>query len=139
MEQYVPKTEYFDSFTMNGTEIIPQGKGKEQLSSHYKALTVDPKHQFVLNGLLNTSLFYWWFVVWSDGRDLLKQNITNFPIDLNIFPESLAQRMKSLVLELMQSYEDNSNIKLNTRKDGKYCIRIKEIIPKSVQNQLLTK
>ena len=30
----------------------------------------------------------------------------------------------------MQSYFDNSNIKMNTRANGSYCIRIREILPK---------
>ncbi len=129
MEENVPKTEYYKDFRMNGAEIVPQGKGLQRLSSHYKALRVDSNCKYIVNGLLNTSLFYWWFVTWSDGRDLLKQHITSFPIDLNIFPDSLKQKMACLVTELMQSYDDNSNIRLNTRKNGTYCISIKEIIP----------
>jgi type I restriction-modification system DNA methylase subunit len=134
MEQFVPKTEYFEGFIMNGNEIIPQGKGKERLSSHYKALNVDSKYQFILNGLLNTSLFYWWFVIWSDGRDLLTQHITSFPVDVESFPESRKQMLQVLTQSLMQSYDDNSNVKMNTRSDGKYCIRIKEILPKRSKN-----
>jgi hypothetical protein len=130
MEQDVPKVEYYDSFTKDGSKIIPQGKKTEQISPHYKSITVDPKHQFIVNGFLNTSLFYWWFVIWSDGRDLLKQNITSFPIDLEGFPEHLAQKLQSLVIELMQSYEKNSHIQPNARKGGEYCIIIKEIKPK---------
>jgi len=130
MERHVPKTEYFDKYKKSGHEIIPEGNGKAQISSHYKELAVDTKHEFIVNGLLNSSLFYWWFVVWSDGRDLLTQHITGFPINLNSFPETLRARMEIQVTELMKSYEDNSNIKMNVRSDGKYCIRIKEIIPK---------
>jgi type I restriction-modification system DNA methylase subunit len=130
MGQYVPKIEYFDKYKKSGKEIIPQGHGKTQISSHYKELTVDSKDQYIVNGLLNSSLFYWWFVVWSDGRDLLTQHITSFPIDLSSFPKTLREQMEIRVTELMKSYEDNSNIKMNVRSDGKYCIRIKEIIPK---------
>jgi hypothetical protein len=129
-EQFIPKTEYFDSFKMNGSEIIPQGKGREQVSTHYKALALDEKYAFIVNGLLNSSLFYWWFVVWSDGRDLLNQHVTSFPINLEGLPDETMEKLQSLVNDLMQSYFDNSNIKMNTRDDGKYCIRIREILPK---------
>jgi type I restriction-modification system DNA methylase subunit len=129
-EQFIPKTEYFDSFTKNGSEIIPQGKGREQISTHYKALAIDENYAFIVNGLLNSSLFYWWFVVWSDGRDLLNQHVTSFPVDLESLPNKKREKLQSLVNDLMQSYFDNSNIKLNTRDDGKYCIRIREILPK---------
>ena len=129
-EQFIPRTEYFDSFRMEGTDIIPAGKGKEQISSHYKAITLEEKYSHIVNGLLNTSLFYWWFVTWSDGRDLLNQHVTSFPIDLSSFPSDKSETLQTLVNELMQSYFDNSNMKMNTRDNGKYCIRIREILPK---------
>ena len=69
-------------------------------------------------------------MILSDGRDLLNQHIANFPIDVGSFPENQCTKLQLLVKELMQSYEDKSDIKLNTRKGGKYCIVIKEIKPK---------
>lgn len=109
---------------------MPQNLTEARVSSHYKSLTVEPKDAYLVNGLLNSSLFYWWFVVWSDGRDLLTQHITSFPIALDCFTEEKRQQIRSLVDKLMQSYEDNSNVKINLRSGGKYCIKIKEIIPK---------
>ena len=131
-EKYLPKMEHFDTFKKVGKspEIIPQNFKETRISSHYKSLTVNSKYQHIVNGLLNSSLFYWWFVAWSDGRDLLNQHITSFPIDLSNFSNNLELKIQALVGELMQSYEDNSRIKINVRQDGKYCIRIKEIIPK---------
>ena len=85
---------------------------------------------FIVNGLLNTSLFYWWFVIWSDGRDLLNQHVTSFPIDIEALPSDKNATLQTLVNQLMQSYFDNSNIKMNTRDNGKYAIRIREILPK---------
>jgi hypothetical protein len=115
---------------LEGTDIIPVGNGNEQISTHYKALAIDDKYSHIVNGLLNTSLFYWWFVIWSDGRDLLNQHVTSFPIDLSSFPSDKSATLQTLVNDLMQSYFDNSNIKMNTRDNGKYCIRIREILPK---------
>ena len=115
---------------MNGSEIVPRGKGKEQISTHYKTLAFDERNMHVVNGLLNSSLFYWWFVMWSDGRDLLTQHVTSFPINLENFPTEKEAKIHALINDLMQSYFDNSNIKMNTRNNGKYCIRIREILPK---------
>jgi hypothetical protein len=115
---------------LEGTDIIPVGNGNEQISTHYKAITFDEKYSHIVNGLMNTSLFYWWFVIWSDGRDLLNQHVTSFPIDLSSFPSDKSATLQTLVNDLMQSYFDNSNIKMNTRDNGKYCIRIREILPK---------
>lgn len=131
-DQNLPKIEHYNSYKKENetSDITPQDFKEARISSHYKALCLSPEHQFVVNGLLNSSLFYWWFVAWSDGRDLLTQHIASFPIDLSSFQEKIGQKIQAIVKELMESYEANSNMKINVRADGKYCIRIKEIIPK---------
>ncbi len=93
-------------------------------------MSFDKDISSAINGLLNSSLFYWWFTIWGDGRDLLAQHIKSFPIDPNNIPLDLKTKLKPLVDELMRSYdaEKNSNTKMNVRKGG-YAIKIKEIIP----------
>ena len=66
--------------------------------------------------------------MWSDGRDLLAQHIKCFPLDLDKFSGSLKKRLKPLINELMKSYDESSNVKINLRS-GRYVIKIKEIIP----------
>ena len=99
-----------------------------KVSSHYKSISVSSEHALIVLGLLNSSLFYWWFVVWSDGRDLLTQHINSFSINLEKFPKNLKERLKPLTDKLMTNYEDTSNLKINVRK-GDYAVKIKEIIP----------
>jgi len=128
-DEYLPKTEYYDSYKENEAgERIPFNLRETRISSHYKSLFFDQERSTIINGLLNSSLFYWWFVIWSDGRDLLMQHIENFPVDLGNFPKDLKKRLNPLVHELMHKYEENSNIKINLRSGG-YIIKIKEIIP----------
>ena len=131
-EDYLPKVEYYDKFgegSKTGGKILHDLK-ETKISSHYKPLAFDLESSSIINGLLNTSLFYWWFVIWSDGRDLLAQHIKTFPLNLETFTGSLKDRLRKLVDELMKSYEENSNIKINERSGG-YVIKIKEIIPSS--------
>jgi len=129
-DEYLPKVEYYNSFKEGSKlEKIPCGLKETKVSSHYKALTFDVKNAYIVNGLLNSSLFYWWFVVWSDGRDLLTQHIANFPIDLSHFPQNTEEQLQTQVKTLMESFDENSNIKINLRSGG-YVIKIKEIIPK---------
>ena len=104
-----------------------------KVSSHYKPVTLEGDNAPIINGLLNSSLFYWWFVVWSDGRDLLADHIKSFPINLEAFNQTIKDRLKKLVEELMKSYEKNSNIKVNERMGG-YAIKIKEIIPSKTKS-----
>jgi len=128
-DEYLPKVEYYESYKETETgEKTPSGLERTEISSHYKSLFLGQWGSIIINCLLNSSLFYWWFVVWSDGRDLLMQHIENFPIDLTSFPKGLKEKLKPMAQRLMESYEENSNIKINLRS-GEYVIKIKEIIP----------
>ncbi len=129
-EDYLPKVEYYDSYRENDKtgEKIPYDLREKKMSSHFKPLTFESENSFVVNSLMNSSLFYWWFVVWSDGRDLLARHIKCFPLDLDNFSENLKKRLKPLINELMKSYDESSNVKINLRSGG-YVIKLKEIIP----------
>jgi hypothetical protein len=129
-EEYLPKVEYYSKPKENEVtgEKLPYDLKETKVSSHYKPLTLKRDDSFIINGLLNSSLFYWWFVVWSDGRDLLADHINRFPINLEAFDQTVRDRLKKIVEELMKSYDKNSNIKVNERMGG-YVIKIKEIIP----------
>jgi hypothetical protein len=81
----------------------------EQVSSHVKMLQVaDPEGGALVTAILNSSLFYWWFIVLSNCRDLTRREIDRFPCD----PASLAtadrQTLARLSAELMTAYKDSS-------------------------------
>lgn len=127
-EESVPYAEYYDSLIEKDGLRIPNNLKERKLSSHYKILRFNLEDSHIVSGLLNSSLFYWWFVIWSDGRDLLASQINNFPISLKDIPIDLKDKIKPLVDELMKSYDENSNIKIDQRSGGN-VIKIKEIIP----------
>jgi hypothetical protein len=129
-EEYLPKVEYYSKLKENKVtrEKLLYDLKEAKVSSHYKPVTLEKDNAPIINGLLNSSLFYWWFVVWSDGRDLLADHIKSFPISLEAFSQTIKERLEKLVEELMKSYDKNSNIKINERIGG-YAIKIKEIIP----------
>ncbi len=130
-EEHVPYAEYYSNFVIarDGSIILNELTDKK-LSSHYKIVKFNLKNYHLVNGLLNSSLFYWWFIIWSDGRDLLSKHIDEFPIDLKNFPDELKKKIRPLADDLLLSYDKNSNLKTNTRQGGKYAMIIKEIIPK---------
>ncbi len=133
-EEYLPMVEYYDGYKDKNTgKIVIQKFREKKPSDQYKFLSFDAEDSFVINGLLNSSLFYWWFVIWSDGRHLLDQQIKNLPIDLNNLDKTLKDRLKPLVDELMKYDDETSNIKINARK-GEYVIKIKEIIASKSRN-----
>lgn len=127
----VPAVEYYDDFTIDpATNQIRLGKMKNKsVTSQYKFIQLDPKHTGLVTALLNSSIFYWWYVIYSDGRHLLEQQISSFPIDIEDCDRNTLDKLNSLVEILMREYDTNSNEKVNVRK-GDYAIKIKEIIPK---------
>lgn len=128
-DEYLPKVEYYDNYKENEKgEKTLSGLMKTESTSQYKSFIFTAEKSFIVNCLLNCSLFYWWFVIWSDGRHLLSQHIENFPLNLSDFQQDLTRKLNILSIELMESYEKNSNIKINVRSGG-YAIKIKEIIP----------
>lgn len=126
----VPKVEYYSNSNYSIKNGQLSGKpDKTEPTSQYKQIKFNEKYaDFVMN-LLNSSLFYWWFVTYSDGRHLNNEHISSFPIDLKAIPTDILSRSKELADTLMRDYERNSREKINVRKGG-YAIRIKEIVPK---------
>ena len=128
-DEYLPKVKYYDDYKEDDkSNIVPKNFREEKASDQYKFITLKEKHIPIALALLNSSLFYWWFVVWSDGRHLLDQHIRKFPIDLDKFPKEMVDKLDKLSQKLMENYEKTSRIKIN-RRTGGYAIVIKEIIP----------
>ena len=67
-----------------------------------------------LCALINSTLFYWWFVVMSDCRHLNKREINNFPMDLESFHNAHGREIAPLVEKLMVKYREHA-IRKTTR------------------------
>jgi type I restriction-modification system DNA methylase subunit len=130
--EYLPKVEYYNSFKKNEQtgEITPLDLKETKASTQYKPFTLSLGDSKILNGLINSSLFYWWFTIWSDGRHLLNSQIEIFPFNIAKCSGQKREKLSLLIDELMISFDKNSNVRPNVRDGGKYCIVIKEIIPK---------
>ena len=130
-DEYVPKAEYYNDFTKDANDgKIILGKPYEiKATSHYKYLDLSEGNAAAVSAILNSSLFYWWFVIKSDGRDLLSDHIVSLPLNLDAIDRKIMKSLKEKAIELMKDYELNSNVKVNIRKGG-YAIKIMEIIPK---------
>ena len=93
----------------------PPGK-----ATHNKSiLTTNEFTQFVITAIINSSLFYWYFIKVSNCRDLTNHVIENFRIDIEKLKSHRAKIIK-LVKELMNNFEENSeNITAKYEKTGK--------------------
>jgi hypothetical protein len=77
-------------------------RGGEQVSTQIKPLQfnsyVDAQ---VACALLNSSLFYWWFVVLSDCRHLNMREINSFPVNVHTMSEETKNLLSNLCSSLM--------------------------------------
>jgi hypothetical protein len=74
----------------------------EQISTHVKSLKLGSKlDASVVVAVLNSSLFYWWFIVLSDCRDLNLREIESFPMGLDQISDELKKELSKLSSSLM--------------------------------------
>lgn len=78
----------------------------EKISSQVIEINVYPKkYKEILTASLNSSLFYWFFILYSDGRHLNIRDVENFPISLDKMNKSIYQKLKKINSELMRDYK----------------------------------
>jgi len=89
----------------------------EQPSSHVKSLTfrseIDAE---VAVAALNSSLFFWWFLLLSNCRDLTMREVEYFPLGLDMMNADCKQRLLVLCQQLMEDYR-----KYAIRKEASYA------------------
>ena len=74
----------------------------KKVSAHVKTLHFEHKADVsVVAALLNSSLFYWWFIILSDCRDLILREIERFPVGLSQMQKSIKSELTQLSQQLM--------------------------------------
>ena len=88
----------------------------EKMSSHVKPLTfANETDASVTVAALNSSLFYWWFLILSNCRDLNRREILYFPLGLDRMQEATKTRLCKLTIRLMANFKHHK-----TRKETRY-------------------
>jgi len=86
----------------------------QKLSTQVKTLFLSSRiYTDITSAILNISLFYWRFIVFSDCRHLNLREIESFPIDLSSISVEVSKRLADLVEDLM--------IDLRKHKQRKTC------------------
>jgi hypothetical protein len=81
----------------------------EQVSGHIKALYLaNQSDASIVTAVLNSSLFYWWFILLSNCRDLVMREIERFPLGLENMSEPNKQRLAELTDALMHDLKAHS-------------------------------
>ena len=88
----------------------------EQISTQVRVLGLATREEAnAVVAALNSSLFYWWFLLLSDCRHLNLRDIESFPLGLESMGKSRKQRLDLLTDELMDSFMRHSK-----RKETQY-------------------
>lgn len=105
-------------YWIRAMNFIPTFEGKSaDISSHVKKLYAnDSKKRDQIISVLNSSLFYWFFVISSNCRDLTQREISNFNIDLDNMSSSNGALLMKYCAELMEDLKKHSIIKKTTYK-----------------------
>ncbi|MDN3513284.1 MAG: Eco57I restriction-modification methylase domain-containing protein [Candidatus Brocadia sp.] len=84
----------------------------EQISNQVKLLSLSKKlESSVIVAALNSSLFYWWFLILSDCRHLNLREIENFPIELDKMSDTVKHELSNLSTMLMDDLKQHKQRK----------------------------
>ncbi len=101
-------------YWIRATDFIPYfhtEQNGEQISTHVKNLDFPSQHTQTIIAILNSSLFYWWFILLSNCRDLTFREISSFPCDMDAMTEFTKKKLHKQVKELMRSFKKHSQRK----------------------------
>ena len=88
----------------------------EQISTQVKTLTLATEMDAGATvAVLNSSLFYWWFLLLSDCRHLNLRDIESFPVGVGQMRKETKVQLARLTTELMESFKRHSQ-----RKETRY-------------------
>lgn len=105
--------------------IFKNEKTGSTKSVSYKSLALNEdvdKNLFIL--LINSHLFYWYWMVMTDARHFTKQNIVCFPISYEKYTSQMRNKAKGYCERLMSSYRSNSEILETNGVNGKTKLQV---------------
>lgn len=109
-------------YWIRGLDFLPKflRDGKVDSSVSHKSIYLKHNNSKTsILAILNSSLFYWYFIKISDCRHLILSDINSFPCSIDDLPSDTITILKKLVKNLMISYKKNSHMKhVNMKRSG---------------------
>lgn len=108
----------------------------EKVSSHFKPIWMGNEADTKLFiTLMNSSLFYSFFVWWSNCRDLTTREVSRFPFSPSMFEPVVRAELLALGTKLMAQYRDIAQIiEVNYRTSG--LVRYEQIDTKQCKSTM---
>ena len=98
-------------YWIRATDFIPyfwNERDGEKQSIQVKNLKTKKQEVLSLCALINSTLFYWWFIVLSDCRHLNLREINNFPINLTEITKNNYFNLSEVNKKLMLDYRQHA-------------------------------
>jgi len=97
---------------MNRTSYFWNERDGEKTSTQVKPLRIANRlNSYIIAATLNSSLFYWWFIILSDCRHLNLREIDTFGIGLENMPDNVKITIEKLNKLLMHDFNKNAKRK----------------------------
>ncbi len=106
---------YWKIFTNFQPRFVLNGKQAVSSRENYLYL-ITPAARDTTISVLSSSLFYWYFILTTNCRDLNPSDLNEFPINLGNFQQDLRERSTRLCGQLMKDYMDKSKLKEKTSR-----------------------
>jgi Eco57I restriction-modification methylase len=121
---YTRKLRYFIQF-LDFIPRIRDGRGRLVEPSELKTLAFgSARYKNCALATLNSSLFFWFFSVYSDVRNVNRREIISFPCSLNALSRRNSNELTSLSALLMEDLEKKSkDLSINYKKHGQLVIQ----------------
>lgn len=89
--------------------------GKKSVSSRENYLYLETQtHRDGIIAVLSSSLFYWYFILTTNCRDLNPIDLSGFPINLDQLSDKHIKVLEAFCHKLMEDYRDKSQLKEKT-------------------------
>ena len=107
---------YFCIFLLEPPMAHPEKGGKPRLRGEVNSISFENKlDRAVVHAVLNSSLYYLFFCVYTDTRHINPSNVSGFPFDLATFKSTTKVALSGLSAELTKSFRKNTS---HWRKSG---------------------
>ena len=101
---YTRKLRYFVQF-YDFIPIIKDAYGNSIEPSELKKIHVaNEKDKDVLIAVLNSNLFFWFFTLYSDVRNVNRREIDSFPCSINLLPKNIVSELRGIRKSLMRDF-----------------------------------
>ena len=90
--------------------------GDKTLSTQFKPMSVSEEHKIEISGVLNSSLFFVWWIMRSDCYHLVSREIDRFPFDAGSLRDDIRKDIRRLSVLLTKDIQKKSFIGTRNQK-----------------------